>query len=72
MSNQALKTQQLNGETLYLTYMGSEWRLTIDPANRSNGTQSYDGWFPRNYSQVRSAKAAVTRKFGGEWKWESA
>jgi hypothetical protein len=72
ITKQPLKTQSLDGETLYLTYIDCEWRLTIEPANRNNGTQSYDGWFPRTYSQVSAAKAAVTRKFGREWEWQYA
>lgn len=72
MAKQPLKTQELDGETLYLTFEGKEWLLTIVPAYRSNGTERYDGWFPRHYSNVNRAKASVTRKFGREWLWEFA
>ncbi|ODM57023.1 hypothetical protein BC455_18195 [Vibrio harveyi] len=70
MSRHSLKTQKLGDETLYLTYIDNKWELTIVPANRHNGTERYDGWFPRYYTKVSSAKAAVTRKLGREWIWE--
>jgi hypothetical protein len=54
------------------TIPNCEWLLTIEPPNRNNAYQSYDGWFPRRYSQVSAAKAAVTRKSGREWKWQDA
>jgi len=69
---QPLKTQSIDGETLYLTHIGNEWRLEVEPAYRHNGTQNYDGWFPRFYTKASYAKAAVTKKFGPEWKWEKA
>jgi len=64
------KTQDVDGETLYLNYYKGTWKLTIDPPNRYNGTHKYDGWFPRFYSNPSHAKAAVTRKFGNEWQWQ--
>ncbi|AZS26373.1 hypothetical protein DYL72_15835 [Vibrio anguillarum] len=67
-----MKTQQIDGETLYLHHTDGLWTLIIEPANRNNGTQSYDGWFPRYYSKASSAKAAVTKKFGREWQWKNA
>lgn len=70
MTYQRLKTQELQGETLHLVFIHDRWRLSIEPENRRNGTQSYDGWFPRYYSKASFAKAAVTRKFGRVWQWE--
>jgi len=70
MKNERFKTQQIDGETLYLVSLDDTWRLTIEPRNRNNGTERYDGWFPRFYTNPKSAKASVTRKFGREWKWE--
>ena len=67
-----MKTQKLCGETLFLNYVENEWILTIEPANRRDGTERYDGWFPRHYSKVSHAKVAVTKKFGREWQWEDA
>ncbi len=69
---QPLKTQSIDGETLFLTYIGGEWRLEVEPAYRRNGTQNYDGWFPRTYSSIGAAKGAVTRVFGKEWQWQKA
>ena len=69
MTTQPLKTQQLAGDTLHLHYTGNEWKLTIEPAYRHDGTAKYDGWFPRYYSRASSAKAAVTKNLGGGWVW---
>lgn len=71
LSKKQLKTQQLDGETLYLTYIINKWWLTIEPENNRNGTQRYDGWYPRCYSKVSHAKMAVTKKLGKEWQWHT-
>ncbi|TOA68048.1 hypothetical protein [Vibrio penaeicida] len=73
MGSQKLKTQEIDGHRFYLSSRSDgKWLMTVEPAFRSNGTQSLDGWLPRYYSKVGSAKAALTKKLGSEWLWEDA
>ena len=43
--------------------------LTSDSVDGYNGTQTYDGWFPRYYSKPQYAKAALTRFLGESVNW---
>lgn len=52
--------------------VNGQFRLSVEPANRSNGTQSFDGWFPRFFSKPRSAKSALTRFLGESLDWQEA
>jgi len=58
--------------TFYIEPCGSGCRLTVEPANRHNGTQSFDGWFPRLYTRPQDAKAALPRFLGEAVMWEVA
>jgi hypothetical protein len=70
MRIESLKTQIIDGEQIFLRFDGSDWVLWIEPANRHNGTQTYDGWFPRRYKKQSAAKGALTKMLGPEWQWE--
>ncbi len=37
------------------------YRLSVSPENRHNGTQSFDGWFPRFFSEPQYAKSSLTK-----------
>ena len=49
----------------HLTEMG-----TVSPENRHNGTQSFDGWFPRFFSEPQYAKSSLTKFLGESVVWE--
>lgn len=55
--------------TFYISVSGSGCRLSVEPENRFNGTQSFDGWFPRYYSRSQDAKASLTRFLGETVIW---
>tara|TARA_Y100001934_G_C12254903_1_gene727019 strand:- start:10 stop:243 length:234 start_codon:yes stop_codon:yes gene_type:complete len=42
-------------------YGDDAFLLAVDPAWRYNGTQNYDGYFPREYKTPQAAKAALSR-----------
>ena len=48
---------------------GNGCKLSVRPEYRRNGTQTYDGWFPRYYSKPQYAKAALTRFLGESVNW---
>lgn len=56
--------------TVYISVSGSGCRLSVEPENRFNGTQSFDGWFPRYYSRPQYAKASLTRFLGETVTWQ--
>jgi hypothetical protein len=64
-----LKSTTEDGYTFFITHDGTEYCLTVEPAYRYNGTQSFDGWFPRFYSDAKFAKGALTRFLGEQVLW---
>lgn len=48
-------------------------RLHVDPPNRRNGCQNYDGWFGANgrpYPRPQDAKAGLSKFLGLNTGWE--
>lgn len=48
-------------------------RLHVDPPNRRNGCQNYDGWFGssgRPYKRTQDAKAGLAKFLGLQDGWE--
>jgi hypothetical protein len=64
----AIRTS-VGNETFIIQPLSNEFELSVEPSNRFNGTQAYDGYFPRRYSSPRYAKAALTRFFGENLTW---
>ncbi len=56
-----LQAEYDSKHTLYVKPYGDQLKLTIDPANRHNGTEVLDGLLPRTYSTVGAAKGAATK-----------
>tara|TARA_B100000700_G_scaffold311500_2_gene393666 strand:+ start:126653 stop:126889 length:237 start_codon:yes stop_codon:yes gene_type:complete len=59
-------------ETFSIRSAHDGFRLRVDPANRHNGTQSYDGWFGsdgRSYKRVQDAKSGLTKFLGLSEGW---
>jgi len=65
-----LKTSYGDEYTFFITPHGDEFKLSADPAWRRNGTQTFDGYFPRYFKKVSSAKSSLTKFLGkpDEWK----
>ncbi|WP_415913293.1 hypothetical protein [Neptuniibacter sp. QD37_11] len=68
-SRKGLKATFDDGEIFFITPTDSGWLLTTNRQYRRNGTNAYDGWFPRHYTHTRSAKAALTRFLGQKLDW---
>jgi hypothetical protein len=47
--------------TLFIRYQSGRFVASVEPEYRPNGTQTWDGMFPRQYKSAGSAKAAVGR-----------
>lgn len=45
--------------TIFIKYQGGEFVASVEPANRLNGTQTWDGILPRYYKSVNIAKASL-------------
>lgn len=69
MSVKQLKSTTEDGYTFFISHDGTEYCLTVEPAYRRNGTQTFDGLFPRFYSEVKFAKGALTRFLGKQAVW---
>jgi hypothetical protein len=65
-----IKTDYGDEEFFFIKASGDGVILFVEPANRFNGTQNYDGYFPRYYSHTRYAKAALTRSLGKPNDWQ--
>jgi len=55
--------------TLYIRRSGGGYILSAEPEFRRNGTQSFDGAFPRAYKRVQDAKGYSTKMFGSGLVW---
>lgn len=69
MAFKGLETSYDGSEYFYIVPHYGEFKLYVDPEFRSNGTQSYDGYFPRFYKRVGSAKAGLTKFLGKPEQW---
>lgn len=58
-----------SNETFYITPHGDRFKLTVDPEYRHNGTQNYDGYFPRHFKSVPAAKGCLTKFLGKPPAW---
>lgn len=70
MSEMHLIAKLDDGYTFYISPRGTGCVLSVEPANRFNGTQSFDGRFPRTYTKPQYAKAALTKYLGEAVNWE--
>lgn len=64
-----LTSDSVDGYTFLISPDGNGCKLSVRPEYRRNGTQTYDGWFPRYYSKPQYAKAALTRFLGESVNW---
>ena len=64
-----LSSDSIDGVTFIISPHGQGGRLSVEPEYRRNGTQNYDGWFPRFYTKPQYAKAALTRYLGEPVNW---
>ncbi|XIH62115.1 hypothetical protein C1N60_23215 (plasmid) [Pantoea sp. SGAir0184] len=69
MTGRTLMARSSDGYTFTITSYDKGYRLSVCPENRYNGTQSFDGWFPRFYTRPQSAKSALTRFLGESLVW---
>lgn len=70
MTFKSLITNYINDtHTFYIVPFGSDFMLYVMPEYRRNGTQSFDGHFPRFYKSPKFAKAALTRMLGKPEQW---
>ncbi|HAI2561464.1 TPA: hypothetical protein HJJ02_004539 [Escherichia coli] len=56
MTSKTLISKTDDGYTFSISPYGDGYRLSVSPENRHNGTQSFDGWFPRFFSEPQYAK----------------
>ncbi|BDZ90751.1 hypothetical protein VEE68_51980 (plasmid) [Escherichia coli] len=52
----------------HLTETGTAYQSRLK--TRHNGTQSFDGWFPRFFSEPQYAKSSLTKFLGESLVWE--
>lgn len=69
MSFKGLETSYGANENFFIVPHGDEFKLYVVPENRRNGTQSYDGYFPRFYKKLSAAKAGLTKFLGKPEQW---
>lgn len=69
MISSRLSSDSIDGVTFIISPHGQGCRLSVEPEYRRNGTQNYDGWFPRFYTKPQYAKAALTRYLGEPVNW---
>jgi len=69
MSYKTIKTNYGDKYTFFIKHIGSEFVLFVEPEFRNNGTQNFDGYFPRTYSHPKYAKAALTKYLGKPNPW---
>ncbi|HGB5786718.1 TPA: hypothetical protein ACIVT4_003320, partial [Salmonella enterica subsp. diarizonae serovar 61:l,v:z35] len=69
MTRSRFRSDSIDGFTFIISPHGQGCRLSVEPEYRRNGTQSYDGWFPRFYTKPQYAKAALTRFLGEPVNW---
>lgn len=69
MTSILLTSDSVDGYTFCISTDGNGCKLSVRPEYRRNGTQTYDGWFPRYYSKPQYAKAALTRFLGESVNW---
>jgi hypothetical protein len=69
-NDKGLKTSYDNKEVFFIVPFKDGYDLYVEPAYRHNGTQAYDGRFPRHYKKVGAAKASLTKFLGKPEKWE--
>ncbi len=72
MHDKVLVAKLDDGYTFIITTDDTGCRLSVEPAHRHNGTQSFDGRFPRFYSSPRYAKSALTKFLGEAVSWEES
>lgn len=56
--------------TLYIRYQLGEFLASVEPCNRRNGTQTWDGLLPRRYKSLRGAKVALGKLLDSGLVWE--
>lgn len=70
MTLKRLAASSGDGYTFHITPCTIGFRLSVEPEYRYNGTQSMDGWFPRHYTRIQDARAALTRFMGEAVEWK--
>ncbi|HHU7933102.1 TPA: hypothetical protein ACUK0A_005717, partial [Escherichia coli] len=70
MTSKTLISKTDDGYTFSISPYGDGYRLSVSPENRHNGTQSFDGWFPRFFSEPQYAKSSLTKFLGESLVWE--
>lgn len=70
MTSKTLISKTDDGYTFSISPYGDGYRLSVSPENRHNGTQSFDGWFPRFFSEPQYAKSSITKFLGESLVWE--
>jgi hypothetical protein len=70
MKFKGLKTSYDDEDTFFIVPHDNGFKLYVEPEYRHNGTQNLDGYFPRYFSQVSTAKSSLTRFLGKPEKWQ--
>lgn len=60
-----------DGETYIIEPDGNEFIVSLERDYRYNGTQKYDGRFPRHCKSLRGAKTCVTKWLGFKPIWKA-
>lgn len=69
MSFKTLKTELPDGEIYRIKLSGNHFMVTLEPEFRNNGTEKYNGYFPRPCKSLRGAKSVVTKWLGYKPNW---
>lgn len=72
MTSKVLVAKLDDRYTFIITTDDKGCRLSVEPAYRHNGTQSFDGRFPRFYTSPRYAKSALTKFLGEAVIWQES
>jgi hypothetical protein len=71
MTCKTLISKTDDGYTFSISPYEDGYRLSVSPENRHNGTQLFDGWFPRFFfSEPQYAKSSLTKFLGESLVWE--
>ena len=60
MTSILLTSDSVDGYTFCISTDGNGCKLSVRPEYRRNGTQTYDGWFPRYVSVKPLPPVAIT------------
>lgn len=69
MTSSLISSNSVTGYTFTISSDGQGFKLSVEPPYRHNGTQTFDGWFPRFYTKSQYAKAALTKFLGESVTW---